>query len=95
MAWEYLICLCALEAQLAPSDLWPETTRETCYLHSIVQECPRTLETAVLLLFVGQPAQSILDVLLLYEDVMPGLGKGLEDEGCEPEREKKKRPEQA
>ena len=65
-----------------------EPTRQTCYLHGIVQECPRTAETAVFLLFVGQPDQSILDVLLIYEDVRPGLGKGLEDKGCEPEREK-------
>lgn len=42
------------------------------------------METASLLLFVGQPSQSILDVPFIYEDVRPGLGKGLQDKGREP-----------
>ena len=65
-----------------------EPTRQTCYLHGIVQECPRTAETAVLLLLLSEPDQSILNVLLIYEDVRPGLGKGLEDKSCEPESDR-------
>ena len=71
-----------------PDKTHVEPTRQTRYLHGIVQECPRTAETAILLLFVGQPDQSILDVSLIYEDVRPGLGKGLEDKGCEPESDR-------
>lgn len=71
-----------------PDKAHVEPTRQPRYLHGIVHECPRTAETAVLLLLLSEPDQSILDVLLIYENVTPGLGKGLEDKGCEPEREK-------
>lgn len=46
------------------------------------------MEATILLLLLSEPEQSILDVLLIYEDVWPGLGKGLEDKGCEPESNK-------
>lgn len=42
------------------------------------------MEATILLLLLSEPEQSILDVLLIYEDVWPGLGKGLQDKGREP-----------
>lgn len=90
MIWEFPKGLCAQEAQLQPSDLESSaslTKIQLCYLHGIVQEHPRAAEAAILLLILTEPDQSILDVLFIYEDVRPGLGKGLQDKGCEPVRE--------
>lgn len=57
----------------------------TLHLNGIVEQWPRTSETAIVLLFFGEPVEGLVNVCFINEDVSSSLGKSLQYKGSEPE----------
>lgn len=59
-------------------------SQEVSYHQTIVEKLPHTLEAARWSLTFNQGTGSILYILLVYVDEIPGLAEGLEDKGGKP-----------
>lgn len=58
--------------------------QDMSYHQTIVEELPHTLEAARWSLTFNQGTSSVLYILLIYVDEIPGLAEGLEDKGSKP-----------
>ena len=61
------------------------------YHQTIVEELSHTLEAARWSLTSNQGTGSILYILLIYVDEVPGLDEGLEDKGSKPRAKERRR----
>ena len=59
------------------------------HLDCIVKLRPRTPETAIALLLLGQPGESFSNMCFINEDIASSLGKTLQYKGREPVGERK------
>lgn len=59
-------------------------SQDSSYHQTIIEELPHTLEAASWSLTFYQGTGSILYILLIYVDEVPGLAEGLEDKGSKP-----------
>lgn len=59
-------------------------SQDMSYHQTIVEELPHALEAARWSLTFNQGTGSILYILLIYVDEVPGLAEGLEDKGSKP-----------
>lgn len=59
-------------------------SQDMSYHQTVVEELSHTLEAARWSLTFNQGIGSILYILLIYVDEVPGLAEGLEDKGSKP-----------
>lgn len=62
-----------------------ELAYKSSHLNGIVEQWPRTLETAIVLLLVGEPGKGLGNVCFIDEDESSSLSKRLEHKGCKPD----------
>lgn len=67
----------------------PKPALGTRHLDGIVKQRPRTPETAIALLLLGQPGESFGNMCFINEDIASSLGKTLQYKGREPAGERK------